>query len=59
MSLDTLPDVVTVPQLADYLQVATLTIQRALKSGQLKGFKIGNSWRIEKTEIKKWLKLVE
>ena len=59
MSFESLPDVVTVPQLAEYLQISTLTVQRALKCGKLNGFKVGNGWRIEKTEVKKWLNLEE
>jgi len=56
MGLDQLPDVVSVKQLADFLQVSDQTILRALRSGELKGFKIARDWRIEKEEILKWAK---
>lgn len=55
MGLDNLPDVVTVKQLAEFLQVSEMTIKRALKSGSLKGFKIGRDWRVEKEEVIKWI----
>lgn len=56
MGFDNLPDVVTVKQLAEFLQVSDQTILRALKSGDLIGFKIGRDWRIEREEVKKWAK---
>lgn len=55
MGLDNMPDVVTVKQLADFLQTSEQTIARALKSGELKGFKVGREWRIEKESAIKWV----
>jgi excisionase family DNA binding protein len=55
MGLDNLQDIITVKQLSEFLQISELTIKRALKSGELKGFKIGSGWRIEKEEVLKWL----
>lgn len=55
MGLDNLQDILTVKQLSEFLQVSELTIKRALKAGELKGFKVGNVWRIEKEEVMKWL----
>lgn len=57
MSLENLPDVVTVKQLAEFLQVSEMTVKRALKSEDLKGFKVARDWRVEKGEVIKWLKL--
>lgn len=56
MGLDNLPEVVTVKQLADFLQVTELTIRRAINSGALKAFKVGREWRIEKEAVMEWLK---
>jgi excisionase family DNA binding protein len=55
MSFDTLPDILTPKQLANYLQVSDITIKRALKSGKLRGFHIGRDWRIEKEAVPEWL----
>lgn len=55
MGLDKLPEVLTVKQLAEFLQVSDQTITRAIKAGKLKAFKIGKDWRIEKDEVIKWL----
>jgi excisionase family DNA binding protein len=56
MGLDKLPEILTVKQLADFLQVTELTIRRALNDGRLKGFKIGRDWRIEKENVLEWLR---
>lgn len=51
MSYDSLPEVLTVKQAAEFLQVATITIQRSIKSGKLGAFKIGSDYRIHKEEL--------
>lgn len=56
MGLDNLPEIVTPKQLAEFLQLSEMTVKRALKSGELKGFKAGRDWRIEKEEVLKWVK---
>jgi excisionase family DNA binding protein len=55
MGIESLPEVVTVKQLADYLQVNPMTIKRALQKNELVGFKVGKDWRIFREEIAKWL----
>ncbi len=56
MGINNLPEIMTPQQLAEFLQVSDQTIKRALKSGDLIGFKVGRDWRIEKEEVVKWLK---
>ena len=41
----------TVEQVAEILNVAKITIFRHLKSGKIKGVKIGNVWRISMEEV--------
>ncbi len=55
MGIEKLDDVVTVKELADFLKVNIETIKRALKSKKLKGFKVGNEWRIYREDIAEWL----
>ena len=50
-----LPELSTVKQVADFLQVHEMTIRRAIKSGELKGLKIGKNWRIKKQSLNDWL----
>ena len=45
----------TIPQVADYLQVTERTIYNLAWAGQLPGFKIGNTWRFKKDDIDKWI----
>lgn len=59
MGLDNMPDIVTVKQLAEFLQVSDLTIKRAIKSGKLEAFKVGRDWRIEREKAIEWLKVNE
>lgn len=56
MGLDKLPEVITVKQLADFLQVSELTVLRAIKAGNLDAFKVGRDWRIEKEAVMNWVK---
>jgi excisionase family DNA binding protein len=56
LGLNKLPDVVTVKQLAEYLQVSETTIKRAIKSKKLRAFKVGRDWRIEKNAVIEWVK---
>jgi len=56
MGLENLPDIITVKQLAEFLQVTELTIRRAINSGTLKAFKVGREWRIERKAVTEWLK---
>jgi len=56
MGLENLIDIVTVKQLAEFLQVNEQTIKRAIKAGELKAFKVGRDWRIEKESVIEWLK---
>lgn len=56
MGLDKLPEIITVKQLAEFLQVRELTILRAINAGKLDAFKVGRDWRIEKEAVMKWVK---
>lgn len=55
MAFENLPNIATVKQLADFLQTSDQTISRLLKSGELKGFKVGREWRISKEAVLQWL----
>jgi excisionase family DNA binding protein len=56
MGIDKLPEVVTVKQLSEFLQVSDQTIIRAIKNGKLEAFKVARDWRIEKNAVTKWVK---
>lgn len=56
MGLDNLPAIITPKQLAEFLQVTDQTIKKAIRTGELKAFKVGRDWRIEKESVIEWIK---
>jgi excisionase family DNA binding protein len=48
-------DILTIKELADYLKLNEKTTYRLASKGDIPGFKIGGSWRFERTEIEKWI----
>jgi excisionase family DNA binding protein len=49
------PEILTVEQAAEYLQLSVLDITNELESGNLPGRKIGGSWRIHKGALEKYI----
>ena len=49
-------DLYTVEALADRWGTSARTIERMLQSKQIRGFKVGSSWRILVSEIEKYEK---
>ena len=47
-------DILAVKELADQLKLNGKTTYRLVSKGDILGFKIGGSWRFERTEIEKW-----
>jgi len=43
----------TTKQAAEYLQISEWTVRRYLREGVIKGFKLGQSWRIKESELDK------
>lgn len=43
----------TISEVAEQLRVSEITIYRYLKSGQIKGTKIGKQWRIREDIVEK------
>ena len=50
-------ELMTVRQLADYLQFTDKTIYRLLQQGRIPGAKLGHSWRFQRAVIDVWLRL--
>ena len=48
-------DLLTVPQVADYLKLHPLTVRRLAREGQIPAFKIGRQWRVNKDTFDKWM----
>ncbi|MFG6394664.1 MAG: helix-turn-helix domain-containing protein [Lachnospiraceae bacterium] len=49
-------DVLTVSQTAEYLQICDKTVRRLISKGDLLASKVGNSWRIKKSDVDFYLK---
>ncbi len=45
----------TLEQVAEYLNVDRCTVYRLLAVRELTGFKVGNQWRFKKRMIETWL----
>ncbi len=48
-------NLVTLAQVAQYLNVDRLTVYRLLGQQQLTAFKVGNQWRFKRKMIEAWL----
>jgi len=49
-------DLMTVNEVAELLKVQEETIRNWLRSGKLKGVKLGNRWRVTTNDLEKFLK---
>jgi len=48
-------DVMTLPEVAEYLRLTEKTTYRLAADGTLPGFKAGGSWRFRQTDIEAWI----
>jgi excisionase family DNA binding protein len=56
VAVPAMPELMTVPELAEYLNVSTITIYRLLKAGQIPAFRVGSEWRFSADAIARWIK---
>lgn len=50
-----MPDILTIKQVAQYLQVNERTIYRLAAASDIPAFKVGGSWRFRKADIEHWI----
>jgi excisionase family DNA binding protein len=48
--------VLTLEEVAEYLQVHPSTVYRLLKSRKIPAFKMGSDWRFNQESVDKWIK---
>lgn len=53
--MERISNILTVRQLAEYLNMASVTIYRLAARGELPGTKVGGQWRFHKQAIDEWL----
>lgn len=46
-------EILTVPEIAEYLRVSRTTVWRWCNEGKLRAFKAGRHWRVPRSEIEK------
>ena len=49
------PEIMTVPQVAAYLQSHPSTIYRLLKLRNFPGLRVGSDWRFQRSAIERWV----
>ena len=49
------PEVMTISDLAEYLQVSKSSLYKLVQSGKVPGQKVGKHWRFHKGVINRWL----
>lgn len=47
--------VMTVDEVARYLQLHPLTVRNLARTGAIPAFKVGRQWRIQRSMLAKWL----
>lgn len=50
-----LPDVLTVDQAAELLQLSGKTLKRLAQAGRVPGRRVGNQWRFSRQALMDWL----
>ena len=50
------PDpIMTVDEVAEYLNLHPLTVRRLARDGEIPAFKIGRQWRVKRELLDKWI----
>ncbi|MGP4080461.1 helix-turn-helix domain-containing protein [Pseudalkalibacillus sp. R45] len=48
---DKYPEIMTVSQVAEYLQISEVTTYKLVQEKKIPGFKIGRHWRVKKEDL--------
>ncbi len=48
-------DILTIPDVANFLKVTEKTVYGLAQKGDLPGFKVGGQWRFRRTAIDSWI----
>ena len=49
-------EILTAKEAAEILRISARTFQRLVRSGQLPARKVGEQWRVERSELEQWFK---
>jgi excisionase family DNA binding protein len=48
-------EIMTIPQVAEYLNCHYSTVLRILKARKLPGFRLGGDWRFRRSDLERWI----
>lgn len=48
-------EIMTVTQVAEYLQLSEMTTYKLVQEGKLPAFKIGSHWRVQKADLHEYI----
>ncbi|WP_181347971.1 helix-turn-helix domain-containing protein [Thalassobacillus sp. CUG 92003] len=48
-------EIMTVSQVAEYLQISEVTTYKLVQEGRIPGFKIGRHWRVRKEDLREYI----
>jgi len=54
--MEPMEHLMTIDEVAAYMQVSRFTVYRLVKARSIPGTKIGRQWRFHRAEIDRWLK---
>lgn len=49
-------DLLTPPEVLDYLRITTRTLYRLIKAGTVPAVRVGHQWRVRRTDLDTWLR---
>lgn len=52
-------EIMTISEVASYLKITEKTAYRLVSEGKIPGFKVGGSWRFNRSEILNWAKALD
>ena len=50
------PEIMTMQQAAEFLQVSVRTLQRMVAADEVPGRRIGRQWRFERSQLRDWVR---
>ena len=50
------PEILTMEQAAEMLQVSVRTLQRMVKDGRMPGRQVGSQWRFDRDQLRQWVR---
>lgn len=48
-------EILTLDEVAAYLEAGKRTVYRLAQKGEIPGFKLGGTWRFRRTELDRWI----